>query len=251
MLKTLTAGVRTFVFVPLFFILTLIYSSFIIVYGMFRPTSPVHGRIVKGWSRTFLRLPPVKFSVEGVEHVDPNTRYVVVSNHLSTYDIPLLLWLLPVEGRFLTKKELFRIPLVSIAMRRVGMIEINREAGRSTRAAINEGVKLAAERGYSLIVFPEGTRSDAEELLPFKKGAFRIAIDTGLPVLPVIIEGSDRISRPGSKLFFPGSARIRILQPIETAGLTNRDDLTPLTRSTEQAITSGYTELHGTSRHQS
>jgi 1-acyl-sn-glycerol-3-phosphate acyltransferase len=251
MLKTLIAGIRTFVFVPLFFMLTLIYSSFIILFGIFRPTSPLHGRIVKRWSRTFLRIPPVKFSVEGLEHVDPNTRYVVVSNHVSTYDIPLLLWLLPIEGRFLAKKELFRIPLVSTAMRRVGIIEVNREAGGSSRVAINEGVKLAAERGYSLIVFPEGTRSDATELLPFKKGAFRIAIDTGLPLLPVIIEGSDRISRPGSKLFFPGSARIRILPAVETVGLTNRDDLTPLMRSTEQAITSGYADLHGTSPHQS
>ncbi|MEZ5175903.1 MAG: lysophospholipid acyltransferase family protein [Acidimicrobiia bacterium] len=242
------AAVRTFVLVPLFFLLTCVYALFIIVYGIFRPHTPLFGRIVKRWSRQFLRIPPVRFEIHGVEHVDESRRYVVVSNHLSTFDIPLLFWVLPIEGRFLAKKELFRIPIVSPAMRRIGIIEVDRQAGGSSRQAINDGVRLAAERGYSLMVFPEGTRSGGEELLPFKKGAFRIAIDTGLPILPVAIEGTDRISTPGSKLFFPGHARIRVLPPIETAELTNKDDLTPLMRATEAAITNAYLDLHTSSK---
>jgi 1-acyl-sn-glycerol-3-phosphate acyltransferase len=174
-----------------------------------------------------------------------------MSNHMSTFDIPLLLWVLPIEGRFLAKQELFKIPLVGLAMSRVGMIKINREAGGSSRAAIIEGVELAAERGYSLIVFPEGTRGSDGELLPFKKGGFRIAIDTQLPVLPVIIEGNERISRPGSKIFHPGRARVRILPPVSTEGLTNRDNLNDLFRSTEAAISEGYADLRGSSPHQS
>jgi 1-acyl-sn-glycerol-3-phosphate acyltransferase len=251
MLKTSLAGIRTFVLVPLFFLLTLVLASIIIVYGFIRPASRVHGRIVKRWSRWFLRIPPVRYEVEGTEHIDPNTRYVVMSNHMSTFDIPLLLWVLPIEGRFLAKQELFKIPLVGSAMSRVGMIKINREAGGSSRAAIKEGVQLAAERGYSLIIFPEGTRGSDGELLPFKKGGFRIAIDTQLPVLPVIIEGNERISRPGSKIFHPGRARVRILPPVPTEGLTNRDNLNDLFRSTEAAISEGYAELRGSSPHQS
>ncbi|MCZ7533369.1 MAG: 1-acyl-sn-glycerol-3-phosphate acyltransferase [Acidimicrobiia bacterium] len=247
MSKTLIAAARTFVLIPLFFVLTLVYSAFIIVYGIFRPAAPIFERIVKHWARTFLHIPPVQLTVEGIEHVDPHTRYVVVSNHLSTFDIPLLFAVLPIDGRFLAKKELFKIPLVAPAMRRIGIIEVDRQAGGSSRQAINDGVKLAAERGYSLIVFPEGTRSDAHELLPFKKGAFRIAIDTGLPILPVIIEGTDRISTPGSKLCYPGQAKIRVLPPIETADLTNRDDLTSLMRTTEEAITKSYNELQSRS----
>ncbi|KAA3639248.1 MAG: 1-acyl-sn-glycerol-3-phosphate acyltransferase, partial [Armatimonadetes bacterium] len=114
----------------------------------------------------------------------------------------------------------------------------------SSRQALMGGVNLAAERGHSLIVCPEGTRSGADELLPFKKGAFRIAIDTGLPILPVVIEGTNRISTPGSKLFYPGHAKIRVLPPVETANLTNRDNLTSLMRTTEEAITKSYQELH-------
>ena len=251
MLKTLLAGVRTFVLVPLFFLITLFLALIIIVYGLIRPASLVPGRIVKRWSRWFLRIPPVHFEVEGAELIDPDTRYVVASNHLSTFDIPLLLWVLPIEGRFLAKQELFKIPLVGTAMSRVGMIKINRESGGSSRVAIIKGVELAAERGYSLIVFPEGTRGNDGELLPFKKGGFRIAIDTQLPLLPVIIEGSERISRPGSKVFHPGRARVRILPPVPTEGLTNRDDLNDLFRSTEAAISKGYAEMRARSAHQS
>jgi len=243
--KTLIAAVRTFIFVPLFFLLTMGYATFIIVYGFYRPASPIFGRIVKRWGRIFLRIPPVHFTVEGIEHVDPQTCYVVVSNHLSAFDIPLLFYVLPIDGRFLAKKELFKIPLVAPAMRRIGIVEVDRQAGGSSRQAINDGVKLAVERGHSLIVFPEGTRSGGDALLPFKKGAFRIAIDTGLPILPVVIEGTDRISTRGSKLFYAGDARIRVLPPIETADLTNKDNLNSLMQTTEEAITTTYQELHG------
>jgi 1-acyl-sn-glycerol-3-phosphate acyltransferase len=247
MLKSLTAGARTFVLVPLFFLLTLAYALFIITYSLFRPYSSLFSRILKRWSGMFLRIPPVKVTAEGLENADPAARYIIVSNHLSTFDIPLMFWALPTDGRFLSKKELFRIPLVGRAMRQVGIIEVDRQAGRSSRAVINEGVENAAQRGYSLIVFPEGTRSDSGEMLPFKKGAFRIAIDTGLPVLPVVIEGTDRISKPGSKLFHPGHARIRVLPPIPTADLTNRDNLNDLMAECETAIGEAYSELRSRS----
>ena len=128
-------------------------------------------------------------------------------------------------------------------MKRIGIVKIDRQAGSSSREAINEGVRLASERGYSLLVFPEGTRSTTGELLPFKKGAFRIAIDTGLPLLPVVLEGTDRISQRGGKVFYPGHAKVRILPPIETADMTNKDDLNPLLREVEAAMRETYRDL--------
>lgn len=243
MVRKFLAALRTFTLVPLFFVYTLIVSSFIIIYGVFRPTSPVFDNVVKRWASLFLKIPPVRYTVEGLENVDPNRRYVVVSNHLSLFDIPMLFWTLPIHGRFLSKKEVFKIPLVGHAMRRIGIIEIDRASGGSSRQAINDGVKVAAERGYSLIVFPEGTRGSGDEPLPFKKGAFRIAIDTGLPVLPVVIEGTDRISRPGSRLYYPGRARVVILEPIETRDLTNKDNLNTLARTVEGAMNETYANL--------
>lgn len=246
MLRTLFAGIRTFVLVPLFFVITMLFAAFIIIYGAFRPAAPIHDKVLRSWSRLYLGIPPVRVDVSNVELIDPHQRYVIVSNHLSMFDIPMLILYLPVRGRFLAKKELFRIPLFAQGMRTVGMIEINRSKGGSSRKAIIEGVQLAAERGNSLIIFPEGTRATESKLLPFHKGAFRIAIDTGLPVLPVIIEGTDRISKPGSPIFFPGDATLHVLDPIDTTGLTNRDDLTALTNTIESEMARVYNDLRST-----
>lgn len=243
MIRTALAGFRTFVGVPIFFVYTLGIAAVIIVFGLFYPTSSIHDRLVKHWGRIFLKIPPVHFEIEGLDKVDPTKRYVVVSNHLSQFDIPMLFYVLPLHGRFLSKKEIFRIPLVGRAMRTIGIIEIDREAGGSSRQAIKEGVQLASERGYSLIVFPEGTRSLDGEPLSYKKGAFRIAIDTGLPLLPVVLEGTDRISRSGSKVFHPGKARVVICDPIETADMTNKDNLNDLARSVESSMTTKYKEM--------
>ena len=241
--RTLLAGIRTFVLVPLFFLLTLLFAATIVIYGAFRPASPMHDRILRLWSTLYLRIPPVTVTVQGVDKIDPHQRYVVTANHLSMFDIPILLRHLPLQGRFLAKQEVFKVPIVAQAMRTVGIIEINRARGGSSRQAINDGVHIAAERGYSLIVYPEGTRSTDGELLPFHKGAFRIAIDTGLPVLPVVIEGTERASKPGSKLFFPGRASIRVLDAIETADMTNKDNLTSLTAKVESEMNRVYEEM--------
>jgi 1-acyl-sn-glycerol-3-phosphate acyltransferase len=243
MIRTVLAGLRTFIGVPIFFIYTLISAAIIIVYGMFNSASPVFDRIVKRWAFFFLKIPPVRYEIDGLERIEPSKRYVIASNHLSQFDIPLLFHVLPIHGRFLSKKEVFDIPLVGRAMRTIGIIEINRAAGRSSRQAINEGVQIAADRGYSLIVFPEGTRSTNGSLLPFKKGAFRIAIDTGLPVVPIVIEGTDRINSPGSKIFRPGRARIVIGDPIETVDMTNKDDLNNLVRTVETSMNEMYQEM--------
>lgn len=243
MFRTLLAGIRALVLLPVFFLLTVVSATFVVVYGAFRPAAPIHDKIIKMWSGAWLMLPPVRLDVEGTAKVDPKQRYVVVSNHLSMFDIPTLIRVLPLHGRFLAKKEVFDVPLMGRAMRTMGIIEINREQGRSTRAAINEGVRVAAERGYSLLVFPEGTRGTGTDFLPFKNGAFRIAIDTGLPLLPVVIEGTDRVSKPGSKLFYPGRASIRVLDPIDTAGMTNEDDLSNLLDQVFSSMRDVYSDL--------
>ena len=246
MLRTLSAGIRTFVLVPLFFVITMLFAATIIVFGAFRPAAPIHDKILRNWSRLYLRIPPVHVDVFNIELIDPDQRYVIVSNHLSMFDIPMLIEYLPVRGRFLAKTELFKIPLFGQGMRTVGIIEIDRSKGGSSREAINEGVQLASERGNSLIVFAEGTRATQSTLLPFHKGAFRIAIDTGLPILPVIVEGTDRISKPGSPIFFPGTATLHVLNPIDTSGMTNKSDLRPLTARVESEMNSVYDDVRHT-----
>lgn len=245
MLRTTAATVRTLILVPLFFVVTLCLAFFIVVSTAVRSEAASFDRLLTFWSKLFLRIPPVTYEVTGLDLVDPSKRYIVVANHLSMFDIPLLIASLPINGRFLAKREVFGIPLVGQAMRAIGVIEVSRGDGASSRQAVKKGVILAAERGYSLLIFPEGTRGDGEVFLPFKKGAFRIAIDSGLPILPVVITGTDRISKPGSKLFFPGRAALHILDPIDTSSFTNKDNLTTLTKSVQASMLATYQKADG------
>jgi 1-acyl-sn-glycerol-3-phosphate acyltransferase len=160
---------------------------------------------------------------------------VFVSNHLSNFDIPVLFLAIPHRIRYLAKAELFRIPLLAGAMRRIGIIKINRGAGPASHAAINQGVSGAAANGYSLIVFAEGTRSRDGGLHPFKKGAFRIAIATGMEIVPVAVHGTWDTWRPDARVFFPGTAKVIIGDPIPVADLTMHD-IEALSDRTKQVI---------------
>jgi len=183
-----------------------------------------------------------RMTVEGAEKLDPGAAYVVVSNHLSNLDPPLHIAKLPVSIRFLAKKELFRVPVLGRAMRAAGMIETDRQAHASAHRAINERVAAVVAMGKSLIIYPEGHRSRNGELQPFKKGAFRIAVDNRMPVVPVAIAGTDRAWRPGDKVLHGGRARMVIHDPIPTEGL-DHDDLDELRTRTQGIIAETYERL--------
>lgn len=179
--------------------------------------------IIQLWSKVFLWVPPMSYTVRGTENVEPGTQYFFLANHLSNFDIPLLFRAIPTPIRYLAKKELYKIPVFAQALKVAGIVKIDRGAGASSYTAINEGVAQAKANGYSLIVFPEGTRSRDGALHPFKKGAFRMAISTGLPVVPVTVNGTWDVWPPGSKLFYKGHADVVIHEPIETADFTVKD----------------------------
>jgi len=139
MKQTATALLRMIIVVPLFLFYTFVNAAIIVVYGTFRPASPVHDRIVKRWSYFFLKIPPVRFTIEGLHNVDPTQRYVVVANHLSMFDIPMLFLTIPLHGRFLSKKESSRSPVVGRAMRTIGIIEIDVPRGQVVASGHQQG----------------------------------------------------------------------------------------------------------------
>ena len=235
--RRLLATLRTVIAVPTFFLFTMGISSFVIVYSMFRPHHPTIDKVIRIWSRAFLSVAPITFDGADASHLDPNQQYVFVSNHLSNFDIPLLFLAIPHRIRYLAKAELYKIPLVAGAMRRIGIVKIDRGAGPATHAAINDRVAEAASYGYSLMVFAEGTRSRDGTLHDFKKGAFRIAIATGMDIVPVAIHGTWETWRPEAKVFFPGHGEVVIGEPIRVAGLTvhDVDSLRDQTRDVIQA----------------
>ena len=195
----------------------------VIVTSLAAPTSPLVDRIVRSWARTILWAGGVRLKVIGVENVDPSVSYVVASNHQSTFDIMAHFLALPIPIRFLAKKELFGVPLLGWALRRLHMVPVDRSAGRTVFEEIKQSAAATIAQGKSIIVYPEGTRTTTGELLKFKNGAFVIAAHTGLPVLPTTIQGSFEAWLPRAKIIKGGTITVAIGAPISTNNLTVED----------------------------
>jgi len=155
--------------------------------------------------------------------VPPRTAhpFVVVSNHESLAD-PVLVANLPWEMKWLSKQSNLRIPLLGWMMRLVGDQGVRR-GDADSRAAAYAGLRRWLGRGASVIIFPEGTRSESRDLLPFRNGAFRLAIETGTPILPLAVSGTREAIRKGSLVFQRADASITILDPIDVSGLGDDD----------------------------
>jgi 1-acyl-sn-glycerol-3-phosphate acyltransferase len=185
------------------------------------------GRYAVGY--LFRRIGPVmatlnplwRFRTSGTPPPDPRRPYIVVSNHESFADI-LLISHLPWEMKWLSKAELFRVPVLGWLMRLAGDVPVRRGEGRSAVEALQRCRVLLKQR-VSVMIFPEGTRSPTADMLPFKDGAFRLAIDSRVPILPLAVSGTGTALPKHGWLFGRSKAEVRVLEPIETAGLTVKD----------------------------
>lgn len=202
---------------------TIVAVALILAIALFDDTSTVIDRVIRGWSRVWLISSGTRLEVEGAENIEPGRSYVVVANHLSTFDIMACLLAVPLPIRFLAKKELFRIPVLAQGMRAIGIIEVDREARALVHNEVNRQSKELIAKGRSLIIYAEGTRPRDGKMRPFKKGAFTMAIATQLPILPVSIHGSFQAWPPGTPLVRGGRIRVLIDKPIETDGLSQPD----------------------------
>ena len=198
---------------------TAVAAVVVIAITMTRPASPALDRVARIWGWTWCWMAGVKLRVEGLENIETGRSYVVVSNHQSAFDIFAHLAALPIPIRFLAKAELFKIPLFGTAMRTIGMVQVDRGAGRAAHQAINEGARMTMDRGWSLMIYPEGTRPRDGVMLPFKKGAFSIARSVRAPILPTAITGSRAVWKPKTKVIRSGEITVRIMPPIPTEGM--------------------------------
>src|SRR3989304_7079379 len=183
---------------------TLILGSYLIILLHIFPRTRQVTPVMRLWAHLFLLTTGTRVTVEGLARLDPGASYVFTGNHISNIDIPVMVGRLPVSVRFLAKKELFAVPVLGGAMRAIHIVRTDRKAGPMAHREINEQVGRVITAGLSLVIYPEGTRSRDAELMPFKKGAFRIAIDNGMPIVPVTITGSERGGRAGAKVIFVG-----------------------------------------------
>ncbi|HET6267988.1 MAG TPA: lysophospholipid acyltransferase family protein, partial [Acidobacteriota bacterium] len=178
--------------------------------------------LTKLLDRMVLFLAGIKIKAYGLEKIPGKQGRVYVANHRSHVDGAALFEILPGEIVFLIKKEVFKIPLVSFALRTMGMIEVDRGDHEAATASINRAVS-AIQSGHSVILFPEGTRSRQDTILPFKKGAFVLAIKSGADVVPITLIGADALLKPDTLFLYPGEVEIYIHDPIPTAGLVLED----------------------------
>jgi 1-acyl-sn-glycerol-3-phosphate acyltransferase len=171
-------------------------------------------------ARNLARLCGVTVEVRGLERIATGGPFIFTPNHQSHFDIAALLGFLPGDNRFAAKKELFHDPILGAVLRTLGMIPIDRDQPIEAIQRLN----ALSSAPFSIILFPEGTRSRDARLLPFKKGAFVSAIRLGIPVVPVAIRGSAAVMpKDGHLGIHPGRIELIVEKPIETRGLTYED----------------------------
>ncbi len=188
------------------------------------------------WSRIVLFVCGVRVEVHGLEDIDPGRSYVIISNHLSNFDIWVTLAALPMRLRFVAKEELLRIPFFGTALRMSDHIVIDRSKPDDAVARINARVAAQAKAGkpFCILFFAEGTRSPDGRVHAFKKGGVTLALRTGLPIVPLSISGTAKLLPKNAYLIRPrGRVKLVLATPIETAGMSldERDALNERVRA--------------------
>ena len=192
-----------------------------------------HG-CARRWARLILVTTGVKTQVVGLDRVPVDGSYVFVSNHQSIYDIPILFSHLPFQLRIIAKASLGAFPVLGWHLRYTGHLLVDRtRPGAATLRQVGQLMR----RGHSLIVFPEGTRSVDGQVGRFKRGLFLLAVEAGLPIVPVAVVGSRHVMPKGRLMTCPGEVELVVHDPIATTGLS-RDDVTGLVERTHAAIAS-------------
>src|SRR6185312_1909603 len=179
-------------------------------------------RLARRWGRMLLAVAFVRAKVRGADKLDLNASYVVVANHSSYMDIPSLYTALPLEIRFFAKKGLFSIPVMGWHLHRAGHLPVLRGDARASLKSMAEGAKLIRERHISVLLFPEGGRTESG-MRPFREGAAYIAIKAGVPVVPVGLVNARGVLPMHSWLLRPGEIEINIGDPIDTSQMTLHD----------------------------
>jgi 1-acyl-sn-glycerol-3-phosphate acyltransferase len=215
MLRTIWAAVAAV-------LVTIPCATAVLIVATFSSHSPLIDGINRVWARCLVAAAGIRLRGEGLEKIDPQQRYILVSNHYSYFDIPCILAIVPQPIRFMAKVSLFKIPFFGWALGRAGFIPIDR---KNRRTAV-KSFDLAAERlrkGNTIVVFPEEGRSRTIEMRPFQRGAFLLAIKAQMPMMPIAVDGTWNVFRVGATRVTPADVTIRVGERIDCASCTLRD----------------------------
>ncbi|RMH20343.1 MAG: 1-acyl-sn-glycerol-3-phosphate acyltransferase, partial [Gemmatimonadetes bacterium] len=225
-------------------VLTAWYAGKVVLLSLLRMDERLRcrcGGYQRRWARGILRAAGVRVRLEGVEHIQEPRGRIIVSNHESWFDVFALAAHLPGPHRFVGKRELDAIPVFGRAWRACGHVSIDRGNRESAIQSLSAAAARIREQGFSIIMFPEGTRSPDGSLQPFKKGAFVLAIQSGVPIVPVAVIGSRAVMPKGSFSIRRGEILIRVGEPIDVGELSlqDRDALQARARSAVAALRGG------------
>ena len=215
---------RTLIFLFILIPITFFGIVFILLLNLLNPKGNSFYKIAAWWGRLSAKLFGISIEVIGQENYSSDQHYLVISNHAGMADIPLLLGILKLNLRFMAKEELGKIPLFGRALRQAGYVMIRRGQNRDALNSLFDATEVL-KKGHSLHIFPEGTRSATGELLPFKRGAFRVAQKGGAPVLPITIIGSHLITPKKSLKINKGTIKVIIDKPIQPSSFSTIDEL--------------------------
>jgi 1-acyl-sn-glycerol-3-phosphate acyltransferase len=224
-----TAGLRHwlsrlrsyFIWDPLIWVYTIVLGACSLACSLFDRSGRIQHGFARFWSRTILGTIGAPVTVEGFDRVDTGRAHVYVVNHLSALDIPVLYLYLPFQFRILAKKELFRYPFMGWHLRRSGQIPVDLDNPRASVRSLNRAVE-AIRNNMSLVVFPEGGRSENGQLQPFMGGAFFAAIKAQVDVVPMALSGTYEMLKMNTWHIKPRRVRLQVGDPIPTAGISIR-----------------------------
>jgi 1-acyl-sn-glycerol-3-phosphate acyltransferase len=204
------------VYIPFLIVSTLVLGAVAIVIATTISPKVASATCGVWWARLNSFVAPMFVTVRGRHHIDKKQSYVIVSNHLSHFDIFVLYGWLGIDFKWVMKKELRNLPALGVACEKLGHIYIDR-SDRETAIASLAAAKKKIVNGTSILFFPEGTRSTSGEMGQFKKGAFVMALDLGIPILPITILHTDKILPSRTMDLFPGRASMLIHEPIDVS----------------------------------
>ena len=233
-LNGIFAGVRSAALLCLVLPYFLVMATGVVV------TSMLGLRLTWGWwfARVFcsnvLRLSGVTWTARGVEHIPKTGGFVLVANHQSHFDGLLLITVFPRLLQAVAKRELYYFLPLGLAFWAIGFVPVHRRDPKKAGKSVHSGTRVL-QRGGALMVFPEGTRTDARKVYRFKTGAARMAIDAGVPLLPVGISGTEKVLRAHSWTVRPGTVHVEVGAPIDTSG-ASFEDRRLLTDRAHQAV---------------
>ncbi len=183
----------------------------------------------------------IRLDTSGRETVNKKKPSIFMANHLSFLDGPLLFLVIPQDVRVILKKEIFRIPIIGWAMKFVGFVPVDRKGIKSGRRSIERATQLIKERHYSYLIFPEGTRSLDGQMQAFRRGAFFLAVNSQVPIVPITLEGSYELMPKGSFWTEKGTVKVVFHEavPVQSCG---EEDIPRLIGTVQTVIQSGYTK---------